>query len=197
VAGIVHAATLATVVLVAAPLAVHVPLAVLAGVLLFVAWNMGEWREFARLRHFSNHYRLMMLSTFTVTIVFDLTVAVELGLVLACVLFVRRQSSLFRAEPLAPAPGHIGFRLYGSLFFGAVARMDTVQAAAESPPPGQGLLLDASQLYALDTTGLEALEQLHRTLQRKGGWLAMSGLHEQPRSLIERSGFASHLHPPP
>jgi SulP family sulfate permease len=72
-----------------------------------------------------------------------------------------------------------------------------VQAAAESAPPGQGLLLDASQLYALDTTGLEALEQLHRTLQRKGGWLAMAGLHEQPRSLIERSGFARHLHPPP
>ena len=97
VAGVVHALTLALVVLAAAPLAKHIPLAVLAGVLLFVAWNMGEWKEFARLRQFSNHYRLMMLSTFFVTIVFDLTVAVELGLVLAVVLFVRRQGALFQA----------------------------------------------------------------------------------------------------
>src|SRR5690606_13970434 len=106
IAGIVHSATLALVVLAAAPLAFHIPLAVLAGVLLFVAWNMGEWREFARLKHFSNHYRLMLLSTFAVTIVFDLTVAVELGLVLAVVLFVRRQQDIFRVEPLAIAQGH-------------------------------------------------------------------------------------------
>ncbi|MEO0002749.1 MAG: hypothetical protein RLZZ22_441, partial [Pseudomonadota bacterium] len=78
VAGLVHALALALVVLLAAPLASHVPLAVLAGVLLFVAWNMGEWREFVRLRQFSPHYRLMLLSTFLVTVVFDLTLAVEL-----------------------------------------------------------------------------------------------------------------------
>ncbi|MDP2742721.1 MAG: SulP family inorganic anion transporter, partial [Hydrogenophaga sp.] len=69
VAGMVHAGTLAAVVLLAAPLAAHIPLAVLAGVLLFVAWNMGEWREFGRLKQFSNHYRLMMVSTFLVTII--------------------------------------------------------------------------------------------------------------------------------
>ena len=114
--GIVHALTLALVVLLAAPLATHIPLSVLAGVLLFVAWNMGEWREFARLKHFSGHYRLMLLSTFIVTIVFDLTVAVELGLVLAVVLFVRRQSDIFRIDGVARTERQITFRLYGPLF---------------------------------------------------------------------------------
>jgi SulP family sulfate permease len=194
VAGMVHALTLAAVVLMAAPLAMHIPLSVLAGVLLFVAWNMGEWREFGRLRHFSNHYRLMMLSTFFVTIVFDLTVAVELGLVLACVLFVRRQSAIFRVEEVARTPQQITFKLYGSLFFGAVAKVDGLLAAADIAAPGQTLMLDATHLISLDTTGLDALEQVHKALSRQGARLSMVGVNEQPRSLMERSGFAQHLH---
>lgn len=194
VAGIVHAATLAAVVLIAAPLAQHIPLAVLAGVLLFVAWNMGEWREFVRLRQFSNHYRLMMVSTFLVTIVFDLTVAVELGLVLAVVLFVRRQSDIFRAEPVAATEHQLTYRLYGSLFFGAVAKIDPIVAAVEQSPQPVNVMLDASQLISLDTTGLDALEQLHKALDKRGGHLSMVGLNPQPRSLIERTGFNGRLH---
>ncbi len=194
IAGIVHALTLAAVVLLAAPLAQHIPLAVLAGVLLFVAWNMGEWKEFARLRQFSNHYRLMMVSTFLVTIVFDLTVAVELGLVLAVVLFVRRQSDLFRADLVARHEHQLTYRLYGSLFFGAVAKIDPIVAEIETAPAGTHVMLDASQLVSLDTTGLDALEQLHKALEKRGGHLGMVGLHEQPMSLIRRSGFADRLH---
>jgi len=193
VAGMVHSATLALVVLVAAPLAFHIPLAVLAGVLLFVAWNMGEWREFARLRHFSNHYRLMLLSTFAVTIVFDLTVAVELGLVLAVVLFVRRQQALFRVEPVVSAEGRQTWRLYGSLFFGNVTRIDPLIAAAEASPGPLHLTLDAQLLVSLDTTGLDALEQLRKALGRRGGRLELTGLQPQPASLIQRSGFAARL----
>jgi SulP family sulfate permease len=191
VAGMVHA--LAAVVLLAAPLAFHIPLAVLAGVLLFVAWNMGEWREFVRLRQFSNHYRLMMVSTFLVTIVFDLTVAVELGLVLAVVLFVRRQSEIFRAEPVARTEQQATYRLYGSLFFGAVAKIDPIVADVEASPTPLNVMLDASQMISLDTTGLDALEQLHKAVHKRGGHLGMVGLHPQPRSLIERSGFATRL----
>ncbi len=194
VAGIVHAATLAAVVLIAAPLAQHIPLAVLAGVLLFVAWNMGEWREFVRLRQFSNHYRLMMVSTFLVTVVFDLTVAVELGLVLAVVLFVRRQSDIFRAEPVAATEHQLTYRLYGSLFFGAVAKIDPIVTAVEQSPRPVNVMLDASQLISLDTTGLDALEQLHKALDKRGGHLSMVGLNPQPRSLIERTGFDGRLH---
>jgi SulP family sulfate permease len=193
VAGMVHALTLAAVVLLAAPLAYHIPLAVLAGVLLFVAWNMGEWREFGRLKRFSNHYRLMMLSTFFVTIVFDLTVAVELGLVLAVVLFVRRQSEIFRAEPVARTEQQATYKLYGSLFFGAVAKIDPIVADVEQSPTPINVMLDASQMISLDTTGLDALEQLHKAVHKRGGHLGMVGLHAQPRSLIERSGFAGRL----
>lgn len=195
IAGVVHALTLAVVVLAAAPLAQHIPLAVLAGVLLFVAWNMGEWKEFARLRHFSNHYRLMMVSTFLVTIVFDLTVAVELGLVLAFVLFVRRQSNIFRVDPVSRDGRQVVYRLYGSLFFGAVAKIDPLTAEMEWAPPGTHLVLDASHLISLDTTGLDALEQLQQTLEKRDGKLSMTGLNEQPLSLIRRSGFAQKLHP--
>ena len=194
IAGVVHSLTLALVVLAAAPLAKHIPLAVLAGVLLFVAWNMGEWREFARLRHFSNHYRLMLLSTFFVTIVFDLTVAVELGLVLAVVLFVRRQSSLFTAQEVARTSQQITFKLYGSLFFGAVSKIDPIVAEVEASPEPLNVVLDATHLISLDTTGLDALEQLHKALEKRGAHLSMVGLHEQPLSLLRRSGFASKLH---
>ncbi len=202
IAGIVHALSLALVVLLAAPLAQHIPLAVLAGVLIFVAWNMGEWREFARLKHFSNHYRLMMVSTFLVTIVFDLTVAVELGLVLAVVLFVRRQSEIFRADavtdpvtdPVTDAPDQLTYALYGSLFFGAVAKIDPIVARVEQTPGSVHVMLDASRLISLDTTGLDALEQLHKAIAKRGGTLGMTGLNPQPLSLIQRSGFAERLH---
>ena len=198
VAGIVHAAALALVVLVAAPLAVHVPLAVLAGILLYVAFNMGEWHEFARLRHFSNHYRLLLLGTFFLTVVFDLTVAVEVGLMLACVLFVRRMSSLFRVEPLAdghgsPAHNVLIYRLYGALFFGAVGKIDAVARAIEQSPRGVTLVLDAQQLVSLDTTGLDALRQLHKAILQRGGSMRMEALQQQPLSLVERSGFAHEL----
>ncbi|MBS3996433.1 MAG: STAS domain-containing protein [Hydrogenophaga sp.] len=193
VAGMVHAATLAAVVLLAAPLAAHIPLAVLAGVLLFVAWNMGEWREFGRLKQFSNHYRLMMLSTFFVTIVFDLTLAVELGLVLAVVLFVRRQSELFRADVDQQSTERTEGRLYGALFFGAVAKLDRLQQAAEVAAEGSVMRLDTRQLISLDTTGLDALEQLQRALHKRGARLVLWGLNPQPRSLLERSGFAQHV----
>jgi SulP family sulfate permease len=194
VAGIVHAATLAAVVLIAAPLAQHIPLAVLAGVLLFVAWNMGEWREFARLKQFTNHYRLMMVSTFLTTVIFDLTVAVEMGLVMACVLFVRRQSEIFRADKIGQEGAALCYSLYGSLFFGAAAKIDPIVAEVQRGPKGLHLTLETSRLIALDTTGLDALEQLHKAIEKQGGRLSMQGVNPQPRSLIERSGFAKHLH---
>lgn len=204
VAGMVHALTLLAIVLVAAPLALHIPLAVLAGILLFVAWNMGEWHEFVRLKHFSNHYRLLMLGTFFLTVVFDLTVAVEVGLFMACALFVRRMSGLFRAvrepEPTPPppsaAPGQrtvARWRLHGALFFGAAAKIDPIVQAVETGPPGMDVVLDACELVALDTTGLDALEQILKAVAAHGGRMSVVNLHEQPRSLIERSGFADRL----
>ncbi len=215
VAGIVHAGVLLLIVLVAAPLALHIPLAVLAGILLFVAWNMGEWKEFIRLRHFSNHYRLLMQGTFFLTVVLDLTVAVEVGLVLACVLFVRRMGELFRAEPVlaeglvdaavratadtsASAPESITrprrvWCLHGALFFGAAAKIDPIVAAIEAGPEALELWLDLRDLFALDTTGLEGLEQILKAVGQRGGRLHLLHAQAQPQSLLQRSGFNAHL----
>jgi len=193
VAGVVHALTLLAVILAAAPLASHIPLAALAGILLFVAWNMGEWREFARLRRFSLPYRTILLGTFTLTVVFDLTVAVETGLVLACVFFVYRMGSLFRVRPSAEqaSPGVQSFELYGSLFFGAVLRIEELDS--EIAPGTHTVVLRARQLISMDTTGLDALMQLRRALLRRGVRLVLSELNEQPLSLVRRSGFEADL----
>jgi SulP family sulfate permease len=194
VAGVVHAVTLAVVVLVGAPLAAHIPLAVLAGVLLFVAWNMGEWREFGRLRHYSNHYRLMLLSTFFVTVIFDLTVAVELGLVLAVVLFVVRQGDIFTATETHRSDTELHFRLYGSLFFGAVGKMDPLVSAAQTAAEGVRVVLDMGMLVSMDTTGLDALEQLLKAVEKRGGSLRLVGVQPQPLSLMQRTGFTQRVH---
>jgi SulP family sulfate permease len=194
VAGIVHALTLLAVVLVAAPLAVHVPLAALAGILMFVAWNMGEWREFARLRQFSLPYRTILVGTFALTVIFDLTVAVEVGLVLACVFFIVRMSQLFRVQAVEHQtlpPGVRAYEMFGSLFFGAVGK---VEALAEELPAGtRVVVLEMHRLISLDTSGIDALEQLHRALQRRDIALVLAEVNEQPLSLIRRSGFEAHL----
>jgi SulP family sulfate permease len=197
IAGIVHALTLLLVVLLAAPLALHIPLAALAGILLFVAWNMGEWREFSRLRKFSIHYRIILLGTFFLTVVFDLTVAVEVGLVLACVFFIVRMSELFRVQPLAAAqagalpPGVQVFEMFGPLFFGAVGKVEALQQ--QVPPGTHTLVLDMHRLISLDTSGLEALEQLLRALRRRQVRLVLARVNEQPLSLMQRAGFDLHL----
>ncbi|MEO8021903.1 SulP family inorganic anion transporter [Polaromonas sp.] len=193
VAGLVHALMLMLIVLIAAPLAMHVPLAVLAGILLHVAWNMGEWRELAHLRQYSNHYRLLMLGTFFLTVVFDLTVALQVGLLLACVLFVRRMSSLFQVVETGRTADTIHFQLYGSLFFGAVAKIDPVLSVVESAPQGLLVRLDAQSLQSLDASGLDVLGQLHKAITLRGGRLVISGLNAQPRAVMERAGFLAKV----
>jgi SulP family sulfate permease len=196
VAGMVHAATLLAVVLVAAPLAEHVPLAALAGILLFVAWNMGEWREFARLRQFSPSYRLVLLGTFFLTVVFDLTVAMEVGLLLSCATFIYRMGTLFRVERdlgVNLPEGVQVVHLYGALFFGATPKLD---ALAEAVAPGtRAVVLELHRLVSIDNTGLDGLEQLHRSLARQGVALVLCDLNDQPASLVRRSGFDQLLGP--
>jgi SulP family sulfate permease len=193
VSGLVHALTLVLIVLVAAPLAVHVPLAVLAGILMYVAWNMGEWRELLNLRQFSSHYRLLMLGTFFLTVVFDLTVALQVGLVLACVLFVRRMSTLFQVVETARDAQSASFQLYGSLFFGAVAKIDPILSVVENAPQALVIRLDAQQLQSLDHSGLDVLEQLHKAVALRGGRLVMTGLNAQPRETMARAGFLARI----
>jgi SulP family sulfate permease len=192
VSGMVHALTLLLIVLVAAPLASHVPLAALAGILLFVAWNMGEWHEFARLRQFTLQYRVVMVGTFLLTVIFDLTVAVQVGLVLACVFFIYRMGTLFEVGPLpALPPGVLGFRLYGALFFGAVGK---VEAVGDTLPAGtRAVVLEMHRLVLIDESGIDALQQLHRTLARLGIRLLLCDLNPQPLSKVRRSGLEAQV----
>jgi SulP family sulfate permease len=199
VAGIVHAFTLLAIVLLAAPLASDIPMAALAGILLFVAWNMGEWRAFQQLRQFTINYRVVMLATFLLTVIFDLTVAVEVGLVLASLFFIVRIASVTRIEPIelpaaqAGAPSVEGWRLFGSLFFGSVNRLEPLLDPAR--PLAEVTVLDLHQLINLDTTGLDALQSLQRMIDKRGKRLLIVGANTQPLSLMERSGFASTLGP--
>ena len=190
----VHAITLLLIVLLAAPLASLVPLPALAGILLFVAWNMGEWHEFARLRHFSAPYRTILLGTFFLTVMFDLTVAVEVGLVLACVFFIYRMSTLFKVQPFAAGtlpPGVVSFELFGALFFGAVGKIEALPA--QLPAGTRAVVLEMHRLISLDTSGLDAMALLHRELKKQGIALVLANVNEQPLSLMRRSGFAATL----
>jgi len=191
VAGIVHAVVLLVIVLVAAPLAVHVPLSVLAGVLLFVAWNMGEWNAFRRMSAFSVEQRVKLFSTFLLTVLVDLTVAMEVGLAVACLVFVYRMGALFRVEPdhahAASAPGVVAYRLYGPLFFAAVAKLE--ELPDQLPPGTTTLALDAHQLVSIDASGLDAFENVHRALARAGIRLVVVGLNEQPLAAMRKWGL--------
>jgi len=197
VSGIVHALTLLLILLAAAPLAGHVPLAALAGILMFVAWNMFEGHQFARLRQFSGGYRLLMVGTFLLTVVFDLTVAVQVGLVLSCVFFIWRMGTLFSVTPARLAggaelpPGVQAFELYGSLFFGAVGKVESISDQINAGT--RAVVLDMQRLVLLDSSGLDALEQLHRTLKRQEIGLVLANVNDQPLALMRRSGFEAVL----
>ena len=202
VAGIIHALVLLAIVLVAAPLARHVPLVALAAILLYVAYNMGKWGEFPRLRQYSLPYRITMVSTFLLTVVLDLTVAVEVGLVLACVFFIYRVSSLTSIEAVKPETlptgstmpsGVAAYRLFGSLFFGSVGKLESLlEVDGGAAQPGV-LVLDLHHVINVDTTGLESLETLHKNLARRGATLVLCDVNQQPASLIARAGFINTL----
>ncbi len=202
VAGMVHALCLLAIVLVAAPLAKHIPLATLAAILLYVAYYMGEWHEFARLRHFSNYYRLVLITTFVLTVVIDLTVAVQVGLVLACLFFIARISELTRVEPIQDLESTVAgvnarnveaFRISGSLFFGAVSKMDGLLDPKRALP--RVMVLDLTRLLNMDNTGLETIETLRRMLGKRGATLIVCGLQQQPLWLATKSGLAAALGP--
>ena len=200
IAGIVHAVTLFLVILVFAPLASYVPLAALSAVLLWVAFNMAAWRELRELRQFTMFYRAILLTTLTLTVVFDLTVAVEAGLVLSSLFFIYRISSLTRVEPIPlgerVTPRADGKRvgaweLFGSIFFGSVTKLENL--LDPSKPLPDIVILEMHKVINIDTTGLDALESLLKSVTRRGGRLILVDLNEQPLSLLKRSGFLDEL----
>ena len=198
VAGIIHAFVLLIIMLVAAPLAFHIPLAVLSAVLMFVAYNMGEWREFPKLKQYSTVYKVIMLATFLLTVVVDLTVAVQVGLVLAAVFFIYRVSTLTEFIPIYlkdedREKGIVAYKIYGSLFFAVVGKIENL--ILNTSHTTKVLILDLHQTISIDTTALECLEELNADLQREGHTLVFCGLNNQAHSLFKRSGFSARLLP--
>ncbi|MDR3214608.1 MAG: STAS domain-containing protein [Azoarcus sp.] len=202
VAGIVHSLVLLAIVFVLAPLASHIPLATLSAIVVVVALNMGDWHSLSprELARYSNNYRYILLATFLVTIIFGLTLAVELGMLLASLLFIYRIADLTRIEPVALAAEESGdasriraWKLSGSLFFGAANKLETLLLAPDNH--AEATILDIGKVISIDTTGLDILQTLHRTLEKRGATLLLCNADKQPASLIRRSGFLERLGP--
>ncbi len=194
VAGMVHALVLLLVVWVAAPLANHVPLATLAAILMFVAWNMGEWHAFTDLKQFRAPYRMTLLAVFLLTVMVDLTVAVQFGLFAACITFIYRISSLSRVEELKDIDSPLllnqqgqvrAYRFYGALFFGAVKMVEAI----EDELPQKAVVLDLKNLIYIDSSGADALVSLAQVCQKKHVRLIICGLNHQPMDIAKRTGL--------
>jgi SulP family sulfate permease len=200
VAGIVHSLVLLLVIVALSPLAGSVPLAALGAVLLWVAFNMVPWKELRELHKFSIFYRAILLTTFALTVIFDLTVAVEVGLVMSSLFFIYRISSLTKVQPITLPAGRAvladgrrvaAWQVFGSIFFGSVNKLENLLDPAQPPP--DVVILEMHKVINMDTTGLDALEALHNTLARRGGRLMLVDLNEQPASLLARSGLIEEI----
>ncbi|QWD59638.1 SulP family inorganic anion transporter [Polynucleobacter sp. MWH-UH35A] len=200
ISGIVHAATLLIIVLFAAPLAKNIPLASLAAILMYVAWNMGEWQKFIDLKQFRLPYRITILSVFILTVVLDLTIAVQVGLLLAFITFIYRISSLSRCETalasdfpgLSNQQGRIdAYRIHGAIFFGAVKLLEKI----ETNLPSQTLLLDLKNVIYIDTSGMDTIMELAHLCKIRNIRLIICGLAHQPLEMAERSDFITSLPP--
>jgi SulP family sulfate permease len=208
VSGMVHALTLLLIVLLAAPLAQYIPLASLAAILLIVSINMGEWEVFKRLKGYPRHDAVVLMTTFLFTVIFDLTVAVEVGLLLAAVFFIRNMTELSHvklseehtampddgeatlARKMAP-PGVLIYRLYGALFFGVADKLESVLQQQNADP--EILVLNMSEVISMDASALHVLEELHEKLEKRGKHLILCGPHTQPYFLMHQAGLFKRI----
>jgi SulP family sulfate permease len=207
VAGVVHALTLVVVLLVAAPLARYVPLAVLAAILLVVAYNMGDWAEIPELLRLTKTDILVWLITFGLTVFADLTQAVGVGMVCAALLFIKRVADTTTVALVTPEylresyahnlQNHIVppyatiYRIHGPFLFGATDKLRPLFSELATLPPI--VILRLRNMTALDATGLRAFEELAEALHASGRHLILCGARHQPSTLIARADFHRHI----
>jgi SulP family sulfate permease len=203
VAGMIHAATLLCVLLFAAPLVSYVPMAVLAGILMVVAYNMGEWREIPQLLKLTKTDVSVWLVTFGLTVFADLTVAVEAGMILAALVFISRVASTTTVSQVNEDYVEDGrvhilqgkdipdyatiFRIHGPFLFGATEKLSVVTQDLEKLPPI--VILRLRNMTALDATGLFAIEEVAKQLHGANRVLILCGAREQPRELMRQAEF--------
>jgi sulfate permease, SulP family len=208
VAGIVHALVLLVFVLAAAPLAAHLPLAALAAILMAVAFRMAEWDTFGEVWRVSHTDFAVLLAAFALTVVFDLTVGVGAGLVMAAVLFLRRMESLTQVRRLTsdndtehsggntvrgkdvPA-GVVLFRFDGPLFFAAAEKLEAALRASGGKP--RLIVLRMRHVPMMDVTGLKAFEVAWEKMHRDGITVLITAIQPQPMQMLHRSGFADRI----
>jgi len=216
VAGMVHAVTLLVIMMAAAPLASHIPLAALAAVLVVVAWNMAEIDHFRYILRAPGSDVAVLLATFGLTVFADLTVAVGVGMVLASMLFMKRMAEVSNIsaitrefsdddielgelkDPNAVAnrvlpPGVEVYEINGPLFFGVADRLKDTLRTLERPP--RVFVLRMRRVPAIDATGLHALEEFQEKCHRQGTVLLLSGVHAQPLVAFHRARFDERVGP--
>lgn len=207
VAGITHGITLLIIILVAAPLAKFIPLATLSAVLINVSLNMGEWHNFRRLSKWPRSDTAVFLATFGLTVIVDLTVAVETGMVLAAMLFIKRVSDTTQITAVDESTetegshhslvgkeipeGVMVYRIFGSFFFGAADKLESALKRLKQEP--DVLIIRMRKVLAMDATGLNALEDLYERLRRHNKHLVLSGPHTQPLFMMDKAGFLDRL----
>ena len=196
-AGIIHALVLLLIVLVAAPLAKHIPLACMSAILMMVAVRMGDWSEFKTMPRYSPGRTGTLLSTFILTVVFDLTIAVQVGILWASLLLIRRMAQVTvvervrHAENDGVAAGVAVYEARGALFFGAA---DTLEVLSRNHDHGlRALILDLDHVIYMDSTATHTLEMVHFELQTRGITLLVCGAHQQPALLMRQSGLLDTL----
>jgi SulP family sulfate permease len=207
IAGMVHALTLLAILMFAAPLAKFIPLAVLAAILLVVSYNMGEWSEIPELLKLSRLEVACWSATFVLTVFADLTVAVEAGMILAALVFIRKVTATTTISRVTPEYLHESrlhvlqdkeippyttvFRIHGPFLFGAADKIDElVQQINELPPI---VVLRLRNMTAIDATGLHAFERLADRIHSSGRGLILCGAREQPARLMHQAEFEQHV----
>lgn len=203
VAGMIHALTLLCILLFAAPLVSYVPMAVLAGILMVVAYNMGEWREIPQLLKLTKTDISVWLVTFALTVFADLTVAVEAGMILAALLFISRVAATTTVSQVTEDYVEDGrvhilqdkdiphyatiFRIHGPFLFGATDKISAVTQNIHKLPPV--VILRLRNMTALDATGLFAIEEVAKQLHATKRTLILCGAREQPHELMHQAEF--------
>jgi SulP family sulfate permease len=198
---------LLAVLLFGAGLASYVPLPVLAAILFIVAWNMGEWHEIREITKQTYTDVLVWFATFLLTVLADLTVAVEVGMAMASLMFIRRVTRTTTVSRVTPEyieagrphilqdkniPDYVAiFRIHGPFLFGSSDKLYDIAAAADSLPPV--VILRLRNMTAVDGTGLSAIEELAADLRKKGRTLVLCGAPEQPAGAMRKAEFHERL----
>lgn len=207
VSGMVHSLTLLVILLIAAPLTRFIPLATLASILFVVAYNMSEWREVRTILKLSKADIVVWVMTFALTVLADLTVAVEIGMLFAALLYIYRVSQTTTVAPVTEEyiedgrphvlqdkllpPYVLVLRIHGPFLFGATEKLSEATVDIDSFPPI--IILRLRNMTAIDATGLYELERLTERLRQTGRTLLLCGARSQPAQLLRQSPFLQYL----